>query len=508
VRLGLSLTLLLRGLYLVRFGWDPMWLNALYLLQARSFVVGKPRLYAGPLTPGLVWIERAVGIPSAATLGVLYIVAHLLFTAGVMGMARDTTRERKMALAVLVAVLPVLAGFPGYEDIAAMLGAGLLVCAVAVSTGPSRPVLLVVTACAAAILRTEALAGVVALAALLALRPATRRAAAFTAIGVALAVGSTMIAQRAVNGALQLTAARYPYYTFFVGLPPRMCTPHCDTEYTRYVESARLFGRYVENHGSIALALLRHPGALATRIIYKLGEWAECIFDPRVALPAMILAAIGWWRARRERLRLAHFAFVAPALVLLVPPAEPMYAIICLPPVLLTAAEGIEIVPRRVRMALGVAALAFGVAWAGWLGAQGPSIPRVLHQVARALERRCAAGGCLTNYPPPHVTAEAWVVLDAGAPFPRRDVIEESFFFDPPPPASDEYRFEARVARARAAGFTGPVLYLDVHTPSAAAYSSLGFDREHELEGTVDLSRGRLVEELREGEDVVRLYEF
>src|SRR5712692_5237886 len=117
MRLALALTLGLRGLYLARFGWDPMWMNAVYLAQARSLLIPPSRIW-GPPAPLLCIVAlRAAGLSAIGALEVMYLAAHLLFAAGVIGIARwiwpTIPRLREASLAVAVAALPMIAAIPG-----------------------------------------------------------------------------------------------------------------------------------------------------------------------------------------------------------------------------------------------------------------------------------------------------------------------------------------------------------------------------------------------------------
>jgi len=293
-----------------------------------------------------------------------------------------------------------------------------------------------------------------------------------------------------------------------------MCESPCRDEYRAYAASARRFGTVGDNHGSLACAVLGHPRALAVRTIYKLGECAECIGDPRVAGLLLPLSVLGLVRGGRRPGGRSFMlvAFAGPALVLLVPPSVPMYFLIVLPPLLLAAALGTEGLllhaSNGARVAVAFALTIFGITWAGHYGWPGPSISPVLNRAARAIEERCRSG-CLTNYLPPHVAAEAWVQLDAGASLPRHQATEESFVYGEVSPAfAAACRYKDRVARARAEGYFGPVLYLEVCTPTAHAFSDLGFDRGHDLEGPVDLSHAHLEAAFTEGLDTARLWSF
>lgn len=527
LRTALLLTFGLRGLYLLRFGWDPMWANAVYLAQAKSLVVGPPRLYGPPVAVWVLVGERALGLAPVPALALLALAAHLALAAGTIALAHamwpSLPRFKGQALALFIAATPLVAGYSGYEDIGALLGAALFVCAVAAAVfnaaSPSIrwSAIALAAALVAAATRTEAVVGGAALALVLAIvepergLPAGRSTAMLVATGVALGLCVTAAAHRVAVGRFELADPTYPFYTFYAGMPPRMCDTPCDTEYGSYAASITHFGSFAENRGSLVRAVLLHPRALVTRTVYKVFEWAGRVADPGTVGWLAPLAVIGLIRTVRDPRRrgFALLAFLGPALVLLVPPAVPMYFLSVLPAFLLLAADGAEAVgaPASTRLGLAIGIVLFGIAWAGHYGWPGPSSPRVLNTVARDLERRCQAG-CLMNYLPQHVSAEAWVVLDAGAPLPPPPSTDERFALgEVSPELAVACRYRERVARARAAGYRGPVLYLEVRAETASAYI-WGFDRERDFEGPVDLSHAHLEAVYADGPDVARLWSF
>ena len=154
-------------------------------------------------------------------------------------------------------------------------------------------------------------------------------------------------------------------------------------------------------------------------------------------------------------------------------------------------------------LAIGLGA---GVACASWFGHTYLTTSPVVHQAASWLETRCAAG-CMTNYLPAHVKAEAWVDLDRGAPLPVKIQTDESFITGKPTPEFiAACGFKDRVARARAAGYSGPILLLRSETTSAPSFSNEGFDPEHDHEGPVDLSHARFERDFVDGPDRIQVW--
>jgi hypothetical protein len=537
MRLAVTLTLALRGLFLARFGWDQRWANDVYLAQARSLVVGPVRFWGAPLPQLAIAAFRKLGFSSVGALEIVYLLAQLAFTAGVMGIARalwpSASRARTTALALIIAGLPMLADFWGYEDIAATMGAGFFACAVALALhtalSPSLPriALTLLATLLAGTSRTEALAGAALLALILALRArhldlvAPRRAALAVAAGLILSIASTMVAHKVSDGVYRMSAPTYPYYVFFAGMPERMCDAPCHGEWAAYRASARLFGHFDENHGSVLRAILHHPGAAFVRTLYKLEEWVEVVFDLTMIGPIpMLLAALGVWRFRKmRRPRPSHTrrlwvlcAWIAPALFLLAPPAITMYALAILAPIVLAAAVGAEWIvlrlPPRARTLVAVAAALFAGVWAA-LPHAPPSMSPLMRVVARDLETRCAAG-CLTNYLPQHVSAQAWVPLEAGAPMPQLlQTSDEMIEGGHPAGFEAGCSFRDRVGNARAAGYTGPVLYLETSTTTATfSAPGSGYDQQHLLEGPADTSHAKLEATFEDGPDRMRLWSF
>src|SRR5262245_949836 len=87
MRLALLLTLAMRALYLLRFGGDPQCRNAVHLGQARSLIGGPPRCYGPPASVFALAGARLAGLGPVGAVQLLYLAAHLVFTAGVMALA-------------------------------------------------------------------------------------------------------------------------------------------------------------------------------------------------------------------------------------------------------------------------------------------------------------------------------------------------------------------------------------------------------------------------------------
>jgi len=528
----------LRVLYLARSGPDPRWMNANYLLNAKTLLVGVPQLHGPPMPELLLLGLRRIGLDGVAAIDAVYLLAHVSFAVGIAVLARALwpalPNARSFALVVLTAALPALAGDDGFDNIGVALGAGLLVltfglACVATADRPSlvRLIGVAVTAAAACATRNEALLGVTALAALLLVLGgrvegvrSPRVVATTLIVGAIVSVTVTATLRDLLTGRAELASPTYAFYTFYGGLPRSLCQAPCPSEYSSYAESVRRFGSFDENHGRLALALIRHPGAALLRLGAQLTAWLSCLLDVRGVAVALPLAAFGSllaWRGRRRDSRLVRrgtllAAYLAPAAVLYIPPAITEYFLLCLPVVLLAAAFGAGAIASRLPGAVGGAVGALALA-AGALGAstgfghRGPSSPLVIRQVAADLEQRCHAG-CLVNYPPPHLAAEAWVDLEAGAPLPAKTIHDERFVFDrPTPELRVRAEFRQRVARARAAGYRGPVLYVAVNT-RVPAYSDLGFDRLHEWEGPVDLTHAVLERRFTDAEGEIDLWSF
>ena len=140
-------------------------------------------------------------------------------------------------------------------------------------------------------------------------------------------------------------------------------------------------------------------------------------------------------------------------------------------------------------------------------GKLGVSNSPVVDEAVPYLEERCAAG-CLTSALPQVLRYQAWVITDAGAPFPANPNRDERVILGERSAVSSEpYDFCARAARSRAAGFHGPVLYVDPQIKSFRAFDP-NFDPEVRYQGTVD--RATLVEARRfaAGDDELVIYEL
>ena len=87
---------------------------------------------------------------------------------------------------------------------------------------------------------------------------------------------------------------------------------------------------------------------------------------------------------------------------------------------------------------------------------------------------------------PQSLRDQAWVVTDAGAPLPPREHRTERVIFGGLTGQNRElYEFCNRVQRSRAAGFSGPVLWVDAQIQSFKVFDA-DFDPEVRFQGTVD----------------------
>jgi hypothetical protein len=140
-------------------------------------------------------------------------------------------------------------------------------------------------------------------------------------------------------------------------------------------------------------------------------------------------------------------------------------------------------------------------------GKLGISNSPAIDEAVPYLEQRCK-DGCLTSALPQVLRTQAWVVTDAGAPFPANANRDERVILGAQSAVSAEpYDFCARAARSRAAGFRGPVLYVDARIASFRVFDP-NFDPEARYQGTVD--RGPLVEARRfsAGGDQLVIYDL
>ncbi len=523
---GVVAVLAARLLYLARYGWDLGWMNVGYLSHARAIALGHhQQVEEQPLTYFALVGARRLGLDSLAANEAIYLIAHLLLALGALGVARfvwpAASARRRGALVATLALVPLLASQSGRNNLGVSLAAGLTASALALAATAATTsrvrkatafelTLAALLAALASTGRYEALvtcAGAALLLGVLGSRmdgvPGHRRAALALATGVVGGLLALVVIRRTLAGE-SVGDKTYAFYTFYDGLPLLMYRHLPGTEYGRYRASLGFFGGYQENSGSLAHALLRHPGFALLRFLTKPVDllavllWTYGLTPIGVALAALGTRGLGH-RPRPEFQRgwlLAAYLF--PLLMLLVPQQNPAYYVSIAVPLVLAVARGIDrlqarLAPARARALAGAtvfAALVLIVA----AGKLGVSNSRALNQAAPYLEARCRAG-CLTNVLPQSLRDQAWVVTDAGAPLPTRDHRNEQVILGTAQAGTvEQYDYCARVRRARDDGFSGPVLYVDAQIGSFKVFDP-DFDPEVRYQGTVD--RSDLVEERR-----------
>jgi hypothetical protein len=537
---GVAAVLAARLLYLLRYGWDLGWMNYGYLEHARLIALGRPQtIEEQPLTYlSLVAARRiGLGLDARAANEAVYLLAHVLLALGVMGLARfiwpDASARRRWAVAVTMALVPLMASDSGRNNLGVSLGAGLATAAVAMAATAAAArrlraatavelALAALLAALAGAARYEALltcAGGAAALLLLGGRvpgiPGHRRAGLALAAGAGAGLAAVVALRLALAGDAPPGDGTYGLYTFYDGLPILMFPHLPSTEYARYQASARFFGGYDENHGSLLRALLHHPGWAVLRIITKPVDqlavllWIHGLTPIGVALA--VLGGRGIPRSPGEQWPRGSIlvAYLLPLAMLFIPQQNPAYYMSIAAPLVLAIARGAdrlaERLPSRIARLLGGGAVVAGVAMVVCAGKLNITNSRALNAAAAYLEARCQSG-CLTNALPQALGNQAWVVTDAGAPLPPREHRnEQAILGDLHARRAEQFNFCARVRRARAAGFAGPVLFVDTHVRSFTAFDP-DFDPEVRYQGTVE--RGDLLEEQRisDGPDTVIVY--
>ncbi|HXI59725.1 MAG TPA: hypothetical protein VNO55_26845 [Polyangia bacterium] len=529
-----------RALYLLRFGWDIGWMNLGYLENSRLIALGRHQsVEEQPLTYFALLAGRRLGLGARAANEAVYLVAHLLLALGVLGLARfvwpAARARRRGALAVALAVTPLLACESGRNNLGAALAAGLAASALAVAatvataTRPRRSVTVTVQLLIAALLaalastgRYEALAtcagGALVLALLGGRMPAVgqhRAAAVALGGGVVIGVLAVIAIRRALAAGVVAATSTYGLYTFYDGLPLLMFPHLPSTEYARYRASVQFFGGFDENHGSVLRALLHHPGWALLRFLTKPVDhlavllWFYGLTPIGVALAAAGVRGIARRPAPEWQRGWLLAAFLLPLGMLFVPQQNPAYYLSVATPLLLAMARGADrlvtrLRPRTVRIVAGVTVL-MGVALIAAAGKRTITNSRALNQAAAYLETRCQ-DGCLTNALPQSIGSQVWVVTDAGAPFPPRlHRNEQAVLQGFRPRDADAYNYCSRVARARTGGFAGPVLFVDARIKTFTAFDP-DFDPTVRYQGTLD--RSNLIEDRRfsAGPDEVIIY--
>jgi hypothetical protein len=534
VGFALALVLALRILYLLRFGWDPNWMGFTLLGQARSLALGTGGFEEAPLAPALLVAARMAGLSGAGALGAVYLIGHVVFVLGALGLASfvwpDATQRRRYAFALSVALLPLLAAVWGHGNVAPLLGAALAVSALALAGALATRArasvsLWVATALVGALAagsRYEGLActlgAALVLAALGRSMDGVRRpwgAAAALAAGAAAALAGTW-ALRAGAGAT--ASPNYGFYTFYDGLPFLMWpdVPEQIDEYGRYVASMGYFGSFAENEGSVLRALLANPGAAVVRFLAKIPDLAgSLVWVESLSPVGALLAVVGLRRLRttdapRGRTRAwILLAYAGPLAILFVPAPSPPYFLAIVFPLLVAVARGVDRLAAplspRAATALAATAVAAGAALIGLWGRTDFASTPVFAEAAAFLEQRCRQG-CLANYLPQGITTQAWVDLEAGAPLPVRDGRSEAFVLGRDPPEFRRgFRYHERVRRARAAGWRGPVLYVRFEIATVPAVHPV-FHRGPQYEGPIDLSHAVVERRFERGRDRVTVY--
>ena len=536
---GLGAVLGARLLYLVRYGADVGWMNLNYLAHARAIALGLHQAFEErPLTYLALVAARRLGASARTANELVYLVAHLLLAAGAIGIARfvwpAASPRRRAALCATLALVPLLATHTGRDNLGVTLAAGLAASALALAAsaataarvGPATIAALLLAAVSAALGtagRYEALATCGGAALVLALRggrmpgvPGSRKAAAALAAGALGGVAAVAIVQRAVGGGLARDPT-YGFYTFFDGLPALMSGHLGGSEYGRYRASVGFFGGFAANHGSLVHALLHHPGFALLRFLTKPVDlllgclWIYGLSPIGLALAAVGLGGIAGRQAPGWPRRWLLGAYLLPLGMLVVPQLNPDYYVSVAVPLCLMIARGADrlgarLPPPRARL-LGGATVVGALGLIVGAGKLGVSNSPAIDQAVPYLEDRCK-NGCLASALPQVLRYQAWVITDAGAPFPanphrdERVILGEQSTVNPEP-----YDFCARVARSRAAGFRGPVLYVDAQIASFRVFDP-NFDPEARYQATVD--RATLVESRRfsAGPDQLVIYDL
>lgn len=513
--------LAVRLLYLVRFGWDAGWMNWGYLAYGKIIALhGTAAMQEPPLTPLLLYVFRRAGLDALQAVAGVYLLMHLVLALGTLLLGDFVwpgAPRRRLILLLLLALTPLLSTVAGYRNLGALVGAAGLVAALALAFSLSaRPRLSLLRlggasllACFAGAARFEALAGVLCGGAVLFLVGRRLVGVRWPRVaGTALLAGGLLgaVAAAAVHrpppGEPE-TSRDYALYTFYDGLPYLLWPNHREDEdeFARYRTSMRLFGTFAENHGSLARALLTHPGAAVVRFAAKPVDFLGALGWVGSLTPLGLLFL--WLGLRNVRWKAdgggmlsrgwALLAYAGPWAVLFVPTAAPAYFVTVAPPLLLIIARGVDVStarlsPRTAR-ALGACAVVAGVLAVGLFGKKDVANSPVFNQAAAFLETRCAAG-CVANFLPQPLRTQAWVELEAGSEFPKLPGREERALAAELPEVARAYAFSARVQRAREAGFAGPVLYVQSRVNSFSAFHPV-FDQALRWEGKVDLSQAR-----------------
>ena len=326
---GVTAVLTARLAYLARYGWDLGWMNLGYLEHARLIALGRTQIAEEqPLAYFALTGARLLGLTALQANEAVYLFAHLAFALGALGLARfiwpDATARRRLSLLATVALVPLLGSQSGRNNLGVTLAAGLTVAALALTsnlalatrlrrTGKVGLVAAALLAAMASSGRYEALGACAAGAALLWFLggrmpgvPGHRRSALALAAGASAGLLAVVVIRRMMAG--DATADKtYAFYTFYDGLPLLMYPHLPGTEYGRYRASAAYFGSFAEHHGSLAHALLHHPGFALLRFLTKPVDmaavllWVYGLTPVGVGLAVLGLRGITPFQARAAR---------------------------------------------------------------------------------------------------------------------------------------------------------------------------------------------------------------
>ncbi len=191
------------------------------------------------------------------------------------------------------------------------------------------------------------------------------------------------------------------------------------------------------------------------------------------------------------------------------PNEKPHYDLCIAAPLVLLAAVGLERWTRALsvpaaRNLLVVGVMAVGAA-AIAVGSWSPSSSRIINQAVPYLEARCRTG-CLTNVLPQLLDRQAWADFEKGAPIVRahrrsEDAIVGSYAEK----HAAEYDFCGRAQRARGAGFTGPILWVEPKIVTSRVFDP-DFDPEARYQGAIDLSTTPVEQRFVEGRDEIVIH--
>jgi hypothetical protein len=523
---SLALLVFMRGLYLLRFGWDPGWMNVTYLLRAKHWVMGAPVLAEEPpLTPLLLWGARILGFSSSGALAAVYLFMHLAMFLAILGLGwflwPDASSRRRWSLSLTAALVPLLACETGRNNLGVLVGAALATSAISLTACAARLpqisfwrlALAAIAAFFAGTARMESLMTCVAGAGLLLafgnrLDDLPRPRVAGATLALASAASYLVTAHYRGNA-----PSDYAFYTFYDGLPFLMYPKFTLSEYERYRASVGYFGSYEANHGSLFHALLSHPLYAIARVAAKSVDMLGVLLWPQSLTPIGVAAAVSGLRKTTRSSNWSRawllFAFLPALVVLLVPFSNPHYYLSIAAPLVLAIARGIDrwtaSLSSIAAQKLAFASIAVMAALVGWVGRWEAASSRTINGASDWLEDRCRSG-CLANVVPQSLERQAWVDLQKGAPIIRgHSRSEAAISGDYAREHERDYNFCERVKRARAGGYSGPVLYIDAKIKSYRAFDP-DFDPEVRYQGQVDLAGAVEEKRFTQGDDQIIIY--